>query len=137
MTALYFLVAVFVIYFALSSIALGPVFYSALTGEDYFLLCVARGDSMYPYIEDGDYLIVDPTPEQITEGEILVYRKDNTLIGHRVISITSSGFILKGDNNYNPDPWVVSKAQVVGEVERVLKDPISKKIAELWFKRFN
>jgi len=125
-----------VAYLALSALALGPTFLPAITGSDHFILAEGVGSSMLPTIHDGDYLVIDTTPESIELGDIIVYKHNNELIGHRVIKITSEGYIVKGDNNPAPDPWIVRPEDVIGEVEWVIHDQILKIIAELWFERY-
>ena len=128
------------LFFYLSWLALGPAFLPALLGQDHFILAVGEGVSMYPVIHNGDLLVIDPTPEEIHVGEIIVYvSPEGELIGHRVVAITDKGLILKGDNiltNPYPDPWVVTQDDIVGEVEWVIHNPILKEVAKIWFEMY-
>jgi len=90
---------------------------------------------MYPTIKDGDYIIIDVTPEKIGIGDIIVYVHGNELICHRVIAITKIGYILKGDNNKIPDPWVVKDNQIIGKVVWIIDNDLYKEIAKIWFDR--
>ena len=120
-------------YFVLSWLALGPCFIKTILHQDTFVLAVGEGYSMYPIINDGDYIIIDVTPEDLKVGDVIVYYHDGELIGHRIIGVLDGGFITKGDNNRYPDPWIVKKNQVIGEVEWVIKDELCKWIAKRWF----
>jgi len=123
------------IFLFLSYCALGPTFISIITRSDTYILAIGKGMSMYPTIRDGDYIIVDVTPERIELGDVIVYIHGNEFICHRVIAITKEGYILKGDNNPIPDPWIVKREQILGEVEWIIRDPLYKEIAKMWFER--
>jgi hypothetical protein len=48
----------------------------------------APGKSMYPAILDGETLIVEPVvPSAVQVGDIILYKSEEKLIAHRVISI--------------------------------------------------
>jgi len=128
------------LYILLLAAALDGVFPDILLGKDTFILGIGNGTSMYPTIKNGDYMIIDLTPEDIKVGDIIVYvhyipNKGLIKIGHRVIAITDNGYIVMGDNNEEPDPWIVKEDQIIGEVEVVIDDPILKKVVEFWFER--
>lgn len=125
----------FSIFLFLSYCALGPVFLVVLTRSDTFILAIGRGISMYPTISDGDYIVVDVTPEKIEIGDIIVYVHGDEFICHRIIAITKEGYILKGDNNRIPDPWIVKEEQIIGEVEWIINNHLYKEIARMWFER--
>lgn len=85
-----------------------------------YILGIGRGVSMMPAIEPGDVVIIDRNPENIEIGDIIVYRYQDKLIGHRVIAIVEEGVIAKGDNNPYPDnlvPWDKIVGKIVWEVE--------------------
>jgi signal peptidase len=124
------------IFLILSWFALGPVFTAAIFNQDHFILGVGSGTSMLFTVYPGDYLVIDTTPESIDIGDIIVYVYDGQFIGHRVIGITDDGYILKGDNNANPDPILVTQNMIIGEVEHIIKADLLKRIAEIWFERY-
>jgi signal peptidase I len=61
----------------------------------------------------GDLLVVKNDPPQI--GDIVIYYRNGITIVHRVIQITDSGYVTKGDNNLGPDA-PVGKNQIGGKV---------------------
>ena len=66
------------------------------------------GTSMLPTLEQGDLVVVQPTPiSQITVGDIIVYDPPCSAFGesviHRVVEVESGGLITKGDNNNYTD----------------------------------
>jgi len=123
-------------FLALSWLALGPCFLPALLNQDHYILAKGEGWSMYPTIKDDDYLVIDTTPEDLKVGDIIVYVHNGELIGHRIIKITKKGYIVKGDNNPAPDPWIVKRDEIIGEVDWIIHETLYKWIAELWFERY-
>ncbi|WP_413601306.1 signal peptidase I [Curtobacterium sp. Curtsp57] len=81
--------------------------------------------SMEPTLPPGTLLVVKPTPlEDIRIGDVVTYQivsGQPAVISHRVVAVESSSdgartFVLKGDNNAEPDPSPVTAAQVRGVV---------------------
>lgn len=74
-------------------------------------------DSMEPILHRGDLLVV-LNADSLRVGDVVIYQRSDTkfTIVHRVIGITDSGYVTKGDNNPGPDPGVVKKEQIMGKV---------------------
>ena len=72
------------------------------------------GSSMEPTYKPGDVLILRPGLGEITPGMIVSYQAQNRLITHRVIAVQGESLITQGDNNPEPDPWMVPIDTVVG-----------------------
>ncbi len=63
-----------------------------------------EGHSMVPTFEDGDLVLISNVPAtDIHVGDIIVYSPPCSAVGnsviHRVIQVSSQGFVTKGDNN--------------------------------------
>jgi len=88
-----------------------------LTALGYVTLAVVEGTSMEPVLQTGDVVVVirKVKPEELSVGDIVVYRRGSSLVIHRVVSLGPSGLVTKGDNNWAPDPPVPYEA-VVGKV---------------------
>jgi len=88
---------------------------------------------MLPTIQPGSIIIFDKTPDSIKIGDVIVYyHPDYGFIGHRVIMIVKTGYVVMGDNNPTADPWVVRPNQVVGKVVWVINDEFRKSVALFW-----
>jgi len=87
------------------------------------LMVAVVGNSMYPTLLPLDIVFVNPVPTIINEGDIIVFKKGDALIIHRVIKVTKEGYITKGDANPAPDPWIVKKSEVLAKVIQVDKHP--------------
>lgn len=87
----------------------------------YFFLAVGSG-SMIPTFDVGDMPIVKKVTKQNTlkEGDVLVFRKENKVVMHRIIEMTYNNgtykYRTKGDNNKDPDNWVVDSKEVIGKI---------------------
>ncbi len=74
------------------SSALSPHYFeeicTELLSEGRSVRFEAPGKSMYPAILDGETLIVEPVaPSAVKVGDIILYKSEEKLIAHRVISI--------------------------------------------------
>jgi signal peptidase I len=80
----------------------------------------AHGNSMTPFIRDGDVITV--APGRIRFGDIVAFARPHggKLTVHRVVGISRDGYLIKGDNLLMPDgcvPRTTLLGRVVG-VER-------------------
>jgi signal peptidase I len=77
----------------------------------YFVQADTRrvdGTSMLPTLEGGDLVVIQSVPVgDIRPGDIIVYNNlcssSGLSVVHRVVEVTSSGLITKGDNNIPTD----------------------------------
>lgn len=81
--------------------------------------------SMEPTLPPGTLLVVRPTPiDDIRVGDVVTYQivsGQPAVVSHRVVSVSSSSdgertFVLKGDNNAEADPALVTAVQIRGVV---------------------
>ena len=102
-------------------LAFFAVLNSGITG--YEMLAIAS-NSMQPTYSRGDIVIYKRNdPSEIQVNDILVFKRGNHIITHRVVEIRGSGddlrFIVKGDNNSEADDYSVSADDVRGTVRVV------------------
>src|SRR5262245_6994134 len=81
---------------------------------------VVRGDSMLPTYETGDLLVLRRV-EGYAVGDVVAYRVpagelgEGHVVVHRIVGgDPASGWVMEGDNNPAPDPWMPRDAEVVG-----------------------
>ncbi len=82
---------------------------------------VIATNSMLPAIRSGDVVIMRSADTSTLEvGDIMAYRLEGYNIVHRVAAVNmypdGNRFILKGDNNSDPDALEVAGEQILGEV---------------------
>jgi signal peptidase I len=81
---------------------------------------MVRGDSMLPTFETGDLVITESRAEY-RAGDVVAYRVPSSDVGSGLLVIhritggdARRGFVLRGDNNSEPDPWQPTGADIVG-----------------------
>ena len=77
--------------------------------------------SMEPTAVGCDVLVYTPA-DDVDVGDVVVYEADwrSGLVIHRVVAEHEDGYVLQGDNNPDPDPEVVTDAQIISKVSFVL-----------------
>lgn len=74
---------------------------------------------MLPVLRPGDLLYFQSyQPEQAVAGDILLYRRDNRLVVHRLVRHGEDGLITQGDSLAGPDA-PVAPCDVLGRVTSV------------------
>ncbi len=100
-----------------------------LLGNGNALRFRACGNSMHPFIKDGDILTITPTDSvNLKNGDIAFYRKaDGKPAAHRIIGkkkITEKRlFLIRGDG-YVSGPEEVPAEDIMGIVSKVERDDI-------------
>jgi signal peptidase I len=83
-------------------------------------LLPVHGYSMAPLFCEGDQILIEYGTKWVRMGDILVFRQDDRMVVHRVLSVVRKGatiswWITKGDNNIHIDPPVTPE-QAIGRV---------------------
>ena len=91
----------------------------------YSMIAVGSG-SMTGTINKGDAIIYEKyNGEVLHEGDIIVFKIDNTLIVHRINKKFFLGdeyaYMTKGDFNKSVDNWIVESNMIVGRVHKRIK----------------
>lgn len=93
-----------------------------LLKSDGRYLSTTRGVSMRPMLKSGrDVIVVLPKTERLKPYDVALYRRGESYVLHRVIDVTDSGYIIRGDNTYSDE--IVPESAVIG----VLAEYFSKK----------
>ena len=92
----------------------------AVTGEPQptvlgFSAAVVVTGSMSPAIEPGD-LVVCRRSADYAVGDVITFRSGASLVTHRIVGDTPSGFTTKGDANNVADADPVPRGAVIGKV---------------------
>jgi signal peptidase I len=80
----------------------------------------APGFSMTPFIRDGDTITIAPVSEKIRCGDVVAFMNPCRckLTVHRIVNISSKGYLIKGDNMSEPDACV-QRSSIIGRVVQV------------------
>jgi signal peptidase I len=78
------------------------------------------GSSMIPAIWPGDVVVVSQFDvAELQAGQIVLFKREERLLAHRIVSIHGNSFITRGDTLCNYDP-PVGKSQIVGRVVSIV-----------------
>lgn len=80
-------------------------------------LYYVQSGSMEPELPVGSLCIVTPcVVEELEVGDIIAFQNGPMQVAHRIVSIQEESYQTKGDANRSPDPGVIRKEQVQGQV---------------------
>ena len=88
---------------------------------------IFSGRSMLPTLRNGMRLLVEKIPpEDVRPSDIIMYKKGDSIIAHRVIKIIPDGgasvFITKGDNHAYVDSSYIPQGDLLGLVKSAFTD---------------
>lgn len=78
------------------------------------LVVRASGLSMWPFLRPGQRVVVEPR-RPLSVGDLALVELGGSLVLHRVIGLSGSRLVSKGDHNPRPDPEL-DRAAVLGSV---------------------
>jgi hypothetical protein len=76
------------------------------------------GESMLPTTGENTLFVVVPTKwEDLVADDHVIYKDPNgRMIAHRLVRLEGDHWIVKGDNNSEIDPWVMTRDNYVGVI---------------------
>ena len=82
--------------------------------KEGFLVYTNKGTSMRPLIKEGrDVLLIKKKDEKLKRNDVVLYKKAEKYILHRIIRIYEGKYVLCGDNRVIPDP-AISESDIIG-----------------------
>ena len=82
---------------------------------------VTSGFSMRPMIKSGrDVVVIEKKKDRLNPLDVALYIRGDSLILHRVLSVTNDGYIMRGDNCYKDE--VVKEECVIGVLTQYFKN---------------
>ena len=98
------------------------IFLLLVSGVLKYQMMAVASNSMKPFFARGHALIYEKLNEeekgQIKENDIIVFKKDSSIIFHRVVSIeyvyNTKHYITKGDNNNTIDIGYITDKEIIG-----------------------
>lgn len=71
------------------------------------------GISMLPMLKTGrDSIVVRPAEHRLKVLDVALYKRGDNYVLHRVISVTETGYIIRGDNCYSDE--IVPEERILG-----------------------
>ncbi len=92
----------------------------ALQGRaDGRVVAKGAGQSMDPIYGENTVFVIQPVPfESLKPGDQIAYRAPNgDMIVHALMYQSPRGWVVKGYNNPDPDPYLVTRQNFIGWVE--------------------
>lgn len=88
---------------------------------------------MEPFLDcTKDEALISAIKEKPKEGDVILFKKGNTYVLHRIIKAGLFGYVTKGDNRPAPDGLVL-KSQVLGKLEGIYTDGVYRPIYQTSF----
>lgn len=76
-----------------------------------------NGTSMLPMLRNRkDTVIIRPETDKLKKYDVVLYRKENMYVLHRIVKVMPDGYIICGDNCTNLERDVTNR-QIIGKME--------------------
>lgn len=88
-----------------------------------YRIYVIHTGSMVPTLRSGDAVLDRPSHNAVSPGEIVTFTVrsgPDSVVTHRVASVSGGAIHTKGDANRTVDPWTIQRPQVVGSAQATL-----------------
>lgn len=95
----------------------GAIACAAMAWNAGYRIYVVHTGSMMPTLNPGDAVLDRPAPMAVHSGQVVtftVHSGPDTVVTHRVASVSNGEIQTKGDANRTVDPWTLRISQVVG-----------------------
>lgn len=80
-----------------------------------------EGSSMYPMLKDKqDVIVLEPKPEKINKYDVVLIRKNNKLVLHRIVKVYKNGYLFVGDNAYYKE--IIKDEQIIAILTQFYKN---------------
>ena len=76
---------------------------------------VVISGSMEPTITTGSLAFIDTKYDELEKNDIVAFERGGTMVIHRLIAYSDTGWITKGDANEDDDPWRVEDSEIKGK----------------------
>lgn len=107
-----------------------------LLKSDGRYLSTTRGVSMRPMLKSGrDVIVVLPKTERLKPYDVALYRRGESYVLHRVIGVTDSGYVIRGDNTYTDE--IVPESAVIGVLAEYFSKKRTVKVTEKRYLRYS
>lgn len=85
--------------------------------ENGIYVTMTKGNSMNPMLVEGrDKVVVVPPEFPLKKYDVPVYRKEGHYTMHRIVKVTTNGYVICGDNRVNLERDVTNN-DIVGVLE--------------------
>lgn len=80
------------------------------------------GDSMYPFIQPRDLLVIEAAQKPLKKYDIPLYKRDSgQYVLHRIIRVMGDEYFLCGDNRAYPERGIYDK-HIIGVLTKIVRN---------------
>ena len=81
------------------------------------------GDSMAPLIrQDRDLVVIEKPEGRLKKYDVALYKRDSgEYVLHRVVKVTDSGYVIRGDNRFSNE-YGITDRHIIGVLTAVVRD---------------
>jgi len=114
--------AVIIIVLAVYNFISAKIFNNKYTNFFGYTFFEVVSGSMSPYIEKSDFIFIDVNNDDYKEKDVVTFESDDgSFITHRIIKITDTAVITKGDANNTVDN-PITKDRIIGKVVKIIPE---------------
>ena len=87
-----------------------------------------KGNSMLPFIREGDCIILIPcNPSSLKIGDVVLFNHNKVVHLHRLIDKKENNLVLQGDGNINTKE-IVELQDVIAKLQQIIRKKKGKKV---------
>ena len=95
--------------------------------ENGSILYEVKGSSMWPLIrQNKDLCVIVKTPKNLNKYDVVLYKRDDQIILHRIIAIENGEYVIAGDNCYQKE-YGIKKNNIIGILKSVERNSKNKR----------
>ena len=86
------------------------------------LIYTNKGDSMFPFIQPRDLLVIEKAEQPLKRWDIPLYKRDSgQYVLHRIVDINENGYVMCGDNRSQCEYGVLQR-QIIGSLTAIIRE---------------
>ena len=98
-------------------------------------ISTVEGTSMMPMLREGeDLIVVEQKPLKIKKYDVVLVRKSDRLVLHRITKVLENGFLFVGDNAFYRE--IIYFEQIIGVLKEFYKNDKLVKVTDKKYRRY-
>lgn len=94
-----------------------------------------EGSSMMPMLKEGqDVIVVEAKPLKIKKYDVVLIRRDNKLVLHRITKVLENGFLFVGDNAFYKE--IIYFEQIIGILKEFYQNEKLVSVTDKKYRRY-
>lgn len=89
--------------------------------QNGFYISTTVGTSMYPMLRNRqDTIVIRPVTQPLRKYDVPLYKRQEDYVLHRIVKVTSKGYVLCGDNCLNRE-YGITDQQIIGVLSEFIR----------------